>query len=854
MRDKNITISHSLFICIKLNVQNTCVRVLIFVAKNAKKFTCTSRSDIVNSEDMQAISIANNKIQKRILLFNIYNEKSQNADNKQLYTIERELAKVMLNSEQKVIIIEDFNAHYSWWNAKISNSIRTKATIKWVNLHKCNLINTSDINTYYSYSDQLSSILDLAFASKNMHNHIKNWHIDENTDTEFNHEVILFTIVMKKVKLIENLLNASYNLQKVDWKDFNEHLQKMKDKMIIKMQRITSLEAKVIYLTECIKNTVKLFVFKQRICAKSKLWWNNEFIERWKTLLSKEWIWKRCRSDDIWAEIVQTRNSYHDAIKLIKNQFWINFLNNVEEKKVFQTYKFTKSRLIEKLFSIQNLQKELKIKFNKKCKTFLKAMYSSSLKIQINEELLSNESIQWSRVIKEKIKHTINFSAFRKAFKSDDMSFAIIQWVYKTILKMFNLVYSDLIENNYHSKIWREDTRIILKKSDKLNYLISKIYRIIMLLNCLDKVTEKIIAVQLSYTAEINDKLLNFDQMRDKKQRSVINAVLNLVHDAQMTKSRENTLIYLLLNVKEVFDHVALKQLIKILIKLKISINLINWVKCFLQNWIIDLAFDDERQKSKKTSTKISQDSFISLILFLIYIRYLFSKIRAKFENLQSLSYIDDVTLYVEERNIDKNVKMLKNAAKITFTWAENNAVQFNDSKSELIHFESYKTILNQIIILLNNMIIKSKTYVWWLKIWLNRKLNFKVHVQTKIATVTKTLHSLFKLMNSEWELNVKSEKQLYLTCITFINDYDVEIWWNNQKSYLVKFCKLQNAALRKILNAFWTSLINAMQIEVEISSMKMQLDQKCKNYAIWIVELLKKHFIRKIMFILYSF
>jgi len=36
------------------------------------------------------------------------------------------------------------------------------------------------------------------------------------------------------------------------------------------------------------------------------------------------------------------------------------------------------------------------------------------------------------------------------------------------------------------------------------------------------------------------------------------------------------------------------------------------------------------------------------------------------------------------------------------------------------------------------------------------------------------------------------------------------------------------------------------MQIEVEISSMKMQLDQKCKNYAIWIVELLKKHSIRK--------
>ncbi len=233
-------------------------------------------------------------------------------------------------------------------------------------------------------------------------------------------------------------------------------------------------------------------------------------------------------------------------------------------------------------------------------------MYSSSSKIQINEELLLNESIQWSRVIEEKIKHAINFSALRKAFESDDMSFAIIQRAYKSISKIFNLVYSDLIENNYHSKIWREGTKIILKKSNKSNYSISKTYRIITLLNCLDKVAEKIIAVQLSYTAEINDKLLNFDQMKGRKQRSAINAVLNLVHDVQMTKSRENTLICLLLDVKEAFDHITLKQLIKILIKLKILINLINWIKCFLQNRVIDLAFDDERQKSKKIITEIS--------------------------------------------------------------------------------------------------------------------------------------------------------------------------------------------------------------------------------------------------------
>ncbi len=93
----------------------------------------------------------------------------------------------------------------------------------------------------------------------------------------------------------------------------------------------------------------------------------------------------------------------------------------------------------------------------------------------------------------------------------------------------------------------------------------------------------------------------------------------------------------------------------------------------------------------------------------------------------------------------------------------------------------------------------------------------------------------------------------MYLACVIIISDYDVEIWWNNQKSHAIKFRKLQNAALWKILKAFQTLLIEVMQIEAEISSVKVQLNQKCKNYAIKIVELSKKHSTRKRTFILYS-
>ena len=59
-------------------------------------------------------------------MFNIYNEKSQNADDEQLYTIEWELAKVMLNSEQKVIIVEDFNAYIADETQKFQTLLERK--------------------------------------------------------------------------------------------------------------------------------------------------------------------------------------------------------------------------------------------------------------------------------------------------------------------------------------------------------------------------------------------------------------------------------------------------------------------------------------------------------------------------------------------------------------------------------------------------------------------------------------------------------------------------------------------------------------------------------------------------------
>ena len=181
----------------------------------------------------------------------------------------------------------------------------------------------------------------------------------------------------------------------------------------------------------------------------------------------------------------------------------------------------------------------------------------------------------------------------------------------------------------------------------------------------------------------------------------------------------------------------------------------------------------------RQIDTGIPQGSPISPILFLIYIRFLFPKIRMAIPGSEaySPSFIDDVAIYVESRTIAQNVKVLEKLIEVAFEWADQNAVQFDDSKSELIHFHKSCKASTTTVALPNGTVLHPKEVVRWLGIWLDWKLNFKCHVQKRIMAATSAMYSVLRLMNSEWGLSAHAGRQLYLACVTAISDYGSEIW-----------------------------------------------------------------------------
>ena len=102
--------------------------------------------------------------------------------------------------------------------------------------------------------------------------------------------------------------------------------------------------------------------------------------------------------------------------------------------------------------------------------------------------------------------------------------------------------------------------------------------------------------------------------------------------------------------------------MLKICQKLQLPKSLCYWIRSFLQNRKIQLKFNGNSQKMINIDIGIPQGSPISPILFLIYIRFLFTERKAS-TNERIISYLNDIELVASLKSIEENCQLLQKLA-----------------------------------------------------------------------------------------------------------------------------------------------------------------------------------------------
>jgi hypothetical protein len=124
-----------------------------------------------------------------------------------------------------------------------------------------------------------------------------------------------------------------------------------------------------------------------------------------------------------------------------------------------------------------------------------------------------------------------------------------------------------------HSQAWKTAKGILLRKPNKPDYSVVKAYRVISLLNCIDKVVEKVAAKAISNHCEATGAL-HPGQMGSRKQHSAIDAVACLIQEVHQAWGQKQLVGALFMDVKGAFDHVDVTRLVKCMLDLGLDTDL----------------------------------------------------------------------------------------------------------------------------------------------------------------------------------------------------------------------------------------------------------------------------------------
>lgn len=822
-------------------------RTLFYISK-ALSFISIAHD---SPQDPDCLIIDINKGNSKIQLINIYNEKDLNGAG--IYTIDRGLIPSPLY--QYSIILGDFNTHHPWWDPLHDKSPNADNLVDWITASNLQLLNSPGIGTFYRPHMETPTVIDLTLNTSSLVNQIQDW--QTLPDLGSDHFGILFSITSATSTTSTNSANTRFNTKLADWDLFKKSLVlKISESSLLSQLDLNrglredlsnlglqpddldqKMDLMASTLTKAIIDASNASIPRTSTSAKSKPWWTDEIRQLRKNLTS---ISRKAKKNPYFHQEYQNaKNRYFNKIKKAKIDHWNKFLSKEDPKSIFKAMSYTKEVQIQPIPGIKDLESNIiKTDFTGKCEALRSALFPSPPSAP--EVDLSGYTPSpywdWPSLSQIELQTACTTKPKGKTPGPDLITQEIITHAYNTIPEVFFSIYSILINTGYHPKPWKQAVGYILKKPNKPDYSAPKAYRVISLLNCLGKVSERILAQRLSYLAETTH-LLHPTQLGGRLKKSAIDTALLLTNEVEQNKLLGLKTSTVFLDVKGAFDHVAKNQLLAILRDLKLPLSLIHWTSSFLDNRLIKLSFNQNTESFKPINTGIPQGSPISPILFLIYIRGLFISPGVKY-----LSYIDDISITTSSMSYYRNIRVLEREVDRLFLAGQQNAISFDIAKTELIHFSSTKEAKKHCLKLPNDSSIQPKALVKWLGVYFDRNLTFKEHVAIRTSQAKSAYLRMARLANSERGLTPFALRQLYLACIVSVADYGSIIWWRGQKSLIRPLQAIQNLGLRKILGVFKTAPIIPLEVESALVPPSIRLNTNIRQYAFRLLKLSPRH------------
>ena len=253
-------------------------------------------------------------------------------------------------------------------------------------------------------------------------------------------------------------------------------------------------------------------------------------------------------------------------------------------------------------------------------------------------------------------------------------------------------------------------------------------------------------------TTQLHNMIEKYDMLSSQQIKACQNkftetALTLLLSQIHIVWEKKNSVATLLsFNMSETFLKILQKQLIHVMKKKEVFRWLINWISLFMLNKKIILIFDNQKFRILNISMRISQNSFLSSILFLFYNVKLLKICNSTQVRVSSLAFINDVNFLIYELITEKNCKQLKAFHDKCFFWIKKYETLFILKKYILMYFSRKRKFNMKALIQLKSIEKKSEKFTQMFEIWFNSQLNWNSHLDKIMQKMKNQINALFKI------------------------------------------------------------------------------------------------------------
>ena len=398
---------------------------------------------------------------------------------------------------------------------------------------------------------------------------------------------------------------------------------------------------------------------------------------------------------------------------------------------------------------------------------------------------------------------------------------------------------------------------VVIPKPNKQSYNSSKLFRLIVLLNMLGKLIEKVIGKRLQFLTVSND-FIHLSQLRGLKFKSIIDvgvALTHIIRSGWVKNLLTSTLAFDIMQFFLSLNHCLLTLILK-------KAGFDNHIILFFANYLVgrkmNYFWNSFTSPLFDVNVGVGQDSVLSPILSALYLSLLLYILEKHLKNLKIpvsiISFVDDGLFISQSKSFHTFNCCLFCSYNVISKLLEKFGLIVEHSKTEVFHFNRSQGIFNPPsldISPIRGIILWPKNMWKYLGFIFDRKLSFYQHVDFYSNKAMSMVKCIKILGNSNWGINLTQKCLLYKTCILSIALYRFQLWFYNHApiSYHLKILgKIQRKATIWILGAFKTFPSLGIKAIADLIPIKLHLQKLGERLQLWAHLFLPNHLIWSLM------